>query len=88
MIRTGIYGFYLKSEGPSSLLIGNSSLVYNEGSSGMKEMNGKIALEEGMHSVQIAYCQRGGGKVIEVHYEGPGVKKQLIPDSMIYSEQK
>ena len=88
VIRTGIYGFYLKSEGPSSLLIGNSSLVYNEGSSGMKEMNGKIALEEGMHSVQIAYCQRGGGKVIEVHYEGPGVKKQLIPDSMIYSEQK
>ena len=60
-------------------------VVLNAGSSGMKEMSGKIALAPGKHALETAYCQKGGGKYLDVLYEGPGIEKQEIPATSLYT---
>ena len=81
----GIYTFYLKTEGHSHLKIGDEVVILNAGSSGMKEMSGKIALAPGKHAFEAAYCQKGGGKYLDIFYEGVSFEKRAIPASALFS---
>ena len=35
----------------------------------------------GVHPLRLIYFQHTGGKGLELRYEGPGVRKQLVPRS-------
>ena len=83
--QTGVYVFYTLSDDGSRLFIGDQLVVENDGLHGIKEAQGAVALEAGIHPVRVIYFQKRGGKGLDVQFQGPGVQKQSIPaESLSY----
>ncbi len=85
--QTGIYTFYTNSDDGSQLFIGSQLVVDNDGLHAPAETSGQIALAAGLHAITVTFFEKGGGEVLEVRYEGPGLAKSLVPDSALYHEK-
>ncbi|MBW3545222.1 MAG: fibronectin type III domain-containing protein, partial [Bacteroidetes bacterium] len=82
----GTYTFYTKSDDGSKLFINNQMIVNNDGTHGVRERNGKVYLEAGYHAIEANYFDKVNGEKLEVSYTGPGLGKQIIPASVLYTE--
>jgi alpha-L-fucosidase len=80
----GIYTFYTASDDGSRLYIGDTLLVDNDGQHAIVEKNGRIPLSKGFHPIRITFFESAGGEDLRVYFNGPGMKKELIPDSILY----
>ena len=81
---TGNWTFYTESDDGSNLFIDGTQVVFNDYNQGMTERNGTVSnLSAGNHSIQVTYRQGGGGYGLNVRWSGPGIAKQIIPDSYI-----
>jgi len=80
----GDYTFYTTSDDGSTLHIGSTLVVNNDGLHGKRERSGTISLTSGKHPIRIEFFEKGGGQVLEVRWAGPGISKQLIPDSVLH----
>jgi parallel beta-helix repeat protein len=80
----GQYVFYTTSDDGSKLYIDNVLVVNNDGLHGAREAAGIIGLQKGKHAISVGYFQQGGGSILSVSYNGPGVSKQVIPASILY----
>jgi len=80
----GMYTFYTESDDGSRLYIGDKVVVDNDGLHGMGEKRGLMPLEAGLHPIRVLYFERDGGEGLKVSYEGPGIKKQEIPESVLF----
>jgi hypothetical protein len=83
--RSGIYTFYLKSDDGSRLSVDNITIVNNDGSHRPRERSGRIALQKGFHPFEAKHFQGGGKPFIELKWEGPGIKKEIIPESVYFN---
>jgi hypothetical protein len=83
----GIYTFYTASDDGSRLYIGDLLLVDNDGPHAIVEKEGRIALAAGYHSLRVTFFESAGGEDLKVYYKGPGIKKQQVPDSILYYSQ-
>ncbi len=83
----GNYTFYTTSDDGSKLYINGTSesnlVVNNDGLHGTVEASGNIFLTAGAHSIRVAFFEAAGDQVLKVAYQGPGIAKQLIPDSVL-----
>lgn len=79
----GEYTFFTSSDDGSKLYIGSTEVVNNDGLHGLQERSGKIGLRAGKHAIKVTFFENGGGEVLEVRYQGPGIAKQLIPASAL-----
>lgn len=77
--RDGVYTFYCASDDGSRLYVGGVQVVENDGLHSTRERRGRIALKAGAHPIRVEYFQRTGGEELVVSYEGPGIKKQVVP---------
>lgn len=77
----GAYTFYTTSDDGSKLYINGTQVVNNDGLHGMVEASGAITLTAGTHNIEVTVFERTGGEGLEVRYQGPGIAKQLIPNS-------
>ncbi|WP_324679525.1 FG-GAP-like repeat-containing protein [Hymenobacter sp. GOD-10R] len=75
----GQYTFYTSSDDGSTLYIGSTLVVDNDGSHDTQERSGTIGLQAGTHAFTVTYFQNGGGQVFSASYQGPGLAKQVIP---------
>ncbi len=80
----GQYTFYTTSDDGSKLYIDNNLVVDNNAIQPATERSGTIGLKAGKHAINVGYFQQGGGSVLSVSYSGPGVGKQVIPNSSLY----
>jgi parallel beta-helix repeat protein len=80
----GQYTFYTTSDDGSKLYIDNVPVVDNDGLHSAIEKSGTIGLKAGKHAISVAFFQQGGDQVLAVSYSGPGVSKQVIPNSSLY----
>ncbi len=87
----GIYTFYTASDDGSVLWIGSELVVDNDGFHGGidREGNpvcrsGQIALSQGYHPIRINYFDWGGGELLKVFAEGPGLDYQEIPEEILF----
>ena len=80
----GSYTFYTTSDDGSKLYINDAEVVNNDGAHGMQERSGTVTLGVGFHPIRVEFFQGGGGQGLEVRYAGPGISKQLIPNSALY----
>lgn len=82
----GQYTFYTKSDDNSKLYIGgfadSNLVVNNDYLQGATERSGTIDLTAGTYPIYVTYMQQGGGYELTTSYKGPGISKQLIPDSV------
>ena len=49
-----------------------------------KEKSGSIGLKAGLHAVTVEFFEKGGGEVLEVRIEGPGMARQLISNGRLF----
>jgi hypothetical protein len=82
--KEGEYTFYTTSDDGSKLLIDDAEVVNNDGLHGTIEASGKIALAGGKHKIDVLYFQCGGGKDLDVLFEGPEVLKQHLPPALLF----
>ncbi|HEX8522538.1 MAG TPA: PA14 domain-containing protein [Tepidisphaeraceae bacterium] len=80
---TGTYTFYTNSDDGSTLYIGNTQVVNNDGLHGGQERSGQVVLAAGTHAFKVNYFENAGGEGLSVSYSGPGISKQLIPGSVL-----
>ncbi len=82
---TGKYTFYTSSDDGSNLYIGGKHVVNNGGVHGVTQKSGSITLQKGEHEIVVTFFEAAGGEELRVEWEGPGVKKQIIPTSVLSS---
>lgn len=80
----GLYTFYTDSNDGSKLYIGSTEVVDNDGIHPMQEASGEILLKAGKHAIKVAMFDASGSEGLEVRWEGPGISKELIPNSQLY----
>ncbi|MBU0616882.1 MAG: family 20 glycosylhydrolase, partial [Planctomycetes bacterium] len=80
----GTYTFCLSSDDGSRLLIGSEVVIDNDGLHAAGEKSGQVILKAGKHPIRVEFFQAGGGRALEVSYEGPSVTKQVIPASALW----
>ena len=82
--RDGVYILTLASDDGSRLYLGNDLIIDNDGLHSLQEKSAEVALSAGMHSIAVEYFERTGGAELKVLWSGPGVEKQVIPNSALY----
>jgi Beta-galactosidase/beta-glucuronidase len=83
--RTGVYHFTSLSDDGARLWIGNETVLASLGQSpATTETTGDIALQAGLHPMNLGYFQAYGPMKMELYIEGPGVPRQLVSRSMLF----
>lgn len=59
-------------------------VVNNDGLHAMEEKSGTVFLEAGRHPFSLTWFDGMGESGLEVYYQGPGLRRQRIPDSALY----
>jgi hypothetical protein len=80
----GMYDFYLSSDDGSTLAVGDTLLIDNDGLHGSGDVAGAIALKAGVHRLVVHMFQAGGDQDLKVSLAGPGLKKQALPKEMLF----
>ena len=81
--NAGVYSFFTASDDGSFLWIDGKKIVDNGGWHGTVEKGGKVKLSPGPHKIRVYFFQGGGGHSLQVLWQGPGIKKQVIPVSVM-----
>jgi hypothetical protein len=83
----GKYTFYTKSNDGSQLFIKDKLVVNNDKEHIVEEQQGKVFLTAGRHPIKVTYFQSGGAKSLQVFYEGPDIKKQVISPVVLFQKK-
>lgn len=79
----GSYTFFTASDDGSKLFINGALVVNNDGLHSTLEKQGTITLTAGVHDLEVHYFELTGDQVLQVSYSGPGLPRQLIPESVL-----
>ena len=85
--QDGVYTFFTESDDGSRLYIGADLIVDNDGFHGMREESGQVALKAGLHPVKVTFFEGEIEEGLIVRYEGPGVEKKEIPESVLFHQE-
>lgn len=84
IVTAGNYTFFTSSDDGSKLFINGTEVVDNDGNHGVVEASSSpISLTTGVHDIEVAYYENGGGQSLQVSYQGPSIAKQQIPFSIL-----
>lgn len=86
--KPGKYTFSTRSDDGSWLYIDGKKIVDNGGVHAPANKSGSVELTEGYHSIMVGFTEVGGGEELQVHWEGPELKKQYIPKEVLSSSGK
>ncbi len=81
----GLYTFYTSSDDGSRLWIGEELVVDNDGLHPTVEKPGYVRLKAGKHPIKVTFFEASGDEALTVLYEGPKIKKQEIPTSVLFT---
>lgn len=84
--KAGDYQFFTKSDDGSRLSIDGREVVENNGIHPVQEKSGKVTLTAGEHEIMAVYFDAGGEMEFSAWWEGPGIRKQEIPGSVLSHE--
>ena len=79
--KDGVYTFFLTSDDGSRLSVGGNLVVDHDGLHAATQATGQIILQAGCHPITVAYFEAGGAESLSASYEGPGITRQVIPQS-------
>jgi hypothetical protein len=81
-----IYTFSLTSDDGSRLLIGDTTVIDNDGPHATSERSGMIALEAGYHPITVLFFQAGGGKALVLEMRAAQDEGTLDLSSRLFHE--
>jgi hypothetical protein len=79
----GKYTFFSASDDGQRLWVDGRQLVNDWNMHGVVEQSGEIELAPGHYPFKVEFMQGGGGASIVVSWQGPGIPKQVIPESAL-----
>ncbi len=85
---TGVYTFYLEANDGAILYINGKEIIDNDGGHRSQVLDSKIWLQKGIHPIKVDYFQQGLAKNLILEWEGPGVKKQEVPASVLFHKKE
>lgn len=80
--QPGDYTFFLHSDDGSRLLLDGKVIVDNGGVHPPQTKQGRAKLDAGWKAVVVEFFEAGGGEELTATYEGPGISRRPIADSM------
>lgn len=81
----GVYTFYISADDDAKISIDGEQITDRMGQSPrMAYESSRVALQKGIHRIEVSYFQAYGQSGLEIQYEGPGIHKQLIPPSVLF----
>ena len=80
----GVYTFFLRSNDGSRMFFNGREIINNDGLHGSREKSAKVALEPGVYPIRVEYFQNGGGKDLQVSWQGPGFEKREIAGNVLF----
>lgn len=80
----GVYRFYTFSDDGSMLYIDGKLVIDNDGGHGKQRAEGKIALEKGLHELQVFYFEDYMGQNLEVGYSTRTILETPLSDEMLF----
>jgi PA14 domain/Secretion system C-terminal sorting domain len=80
----GFYTFYLNSDDGSKFYIGDVTVINNNGLHAAQELTGWMGLKAGKHAITVEFFEKGGDQVLTLSYQGPGLPKQLVPQTALF----
>jgi len=75
----GIYTFYIRSDDGGRISIDGHQVAINDGLHEIMEVPGQVALEQGLHPINVQFFDYGGDEGLEVLVEGPEMEKHRVP---------
>jgi hypothetical protein len=86
--RTGVYTFTALSDDGAGMWFGDRNVFWSLGQSPKTtETWGQIALQAGLHPITVTFFQAYGPRALELYIEGPGVRRQQVPASMLFRDR-
>ncbi len=86
--RTGVYTFTALSDDGAGMWFGDRNVFWSLGQSPKTtETWGQIALQSGLHPITVTFFQAYGPRALELYMEGPGVRRQQVPASMLFRDR-
>ncbi|AHM62948.1 hypothetical protein D770_23515 [Flammeovirgaceae bacterium 311] len=82
---SGTYTFYTYSDDGSQLFINGNLIANNDGAHAAQERSGSVYLAAGKHNIKVTYFEHTNSEVLAVKYAGPGISKQTIPNTKLYT---
>ncbi|MGQ1788224.1 outer membrane protein assembly factor BamB family protein [Saccharicrinis sp. GN24d3] len=79
----GVYTIYTSTDDGNFLFLHDEMVIDNGGSHSERERSFNIGLKKGKHPFSLLYYQGGGGQVLKVSIEGPGMEKQAVSAQML-----
>ncbi len=80
----GVYRFYTYSDDGSVLRIDGQTVVDNDGGHSARRAEGKIALEAGLHRLELLYFEDYMGQALEVGYSSRHIDETPLPASILF----
>jgi alpha-L-fucosidase len=78
--ETGLYRFFVDSDDGSMMKLHGAVVVDNDGPHSATEKSGAVALEKGLHPVEILMFEDAGQDLLRVSWRGPGMSaKTPVP---------
>jgi len=84
---TGVYGFHLSSDDGSRLLVDGRPVVDNDGIHGMAERSGWVALQAGMHVLEVLFFQGCCGVGLQLEVDVPGQGRRALPPGWLFHRE-
>jgi hypothetical protein len=87
--RAGVYTFTALSDDGAGLWVGDQNVFWSLGQSPKTtETWGQIALQPGLHPITVGYFQGYGPMELQMLVEGPGIRRQRIPDALLFRDRR
>lgn len=83
----GVYNFYIYSDDGAVLYIDGQKVVDNDGGHSVSRAEGKVALEKGLHRLELDYFENYMGQELEVGMSSRNIPTSTIPSGMLFIEQ-
>jgi hypothetical protein len=80
----GEYVFTLVADDGATLKIDGRELLRHDGLFWIIDLRGRVRLEAGKHSIEIAYFQKTGDRRLDIFCEGPGLEKRLLQPHRLF----
>ncbi|MCK5367542.1 MAG: glycoside hydrolase family 92 protein, partial [Cyclobacteriaceae bacterium] len=80
----GVYTFFLSSNDGGVLYLDGKRFIDKDGPGTATPSSRMVALKAGTYKIGEKYFQMGGGFSNTVSWKGPGIKKEVIPASVLF----
>lgn len=86
ILEDGDYTFFLSSDDGSKMWLDGELVINNDGLHGMVERSATRTQTAGFHDLRIEFFENGGDAGLILSWAGPGIIKQVIPESFLSPE--